>query len=676
MKKPRIQLLIAKLLIINLLNISFTPFVTAKEKVADSLYKSYLNELKQHPVDYIKVGKKLFYYVDFLRFNDLEKAKQYIDTLKYLAEKTNLDINHGHYLYQLGMLQKYELLVKSAEKNLKESLNYYQSGNNNAGIANCYNGIAIIQADKANYLEALKLFIEAKKYYAKENIKPAVQQTIMNMARLSELIGDEKGAEMYLKEGLKEESNNRLILSQLAELQLRNKQYKEALKNVKKVFEVIKEGKELVFLSEAYSTYSRYYFITEKYDSAAVMMQKSIETALEYKNYQLIVEHYRSLAQIYVKQGKLNEARKAIKDGFEWIEKTGDVSNTQFLYENLSQIEGLAGNYKEAFEAHLKSTEIKDSLQNINNMAEFEKAKAEMDVLEKENKIALLNQEKELKEKEMQRQKLLRNSLMIALIALLILMAFIINQRNKLQKSKKEIEKKNQELEKLNKAKNQIFSIIGHDLRKPFINISSITEMLKNNLISKIEFNSLVDNLQETNKQTLEILDMLLLWGAATTQEKNTKKEQLELKSTIDFNIQFYKNFSTEKNITIINNTQTIIFLNSHKNQLNFILRNLISNAIKFSYNNSEIIVSAEENQEDIRISVKDFGVGMTQQSIDLILNENKQISTLGTQNERGYGLGLHMVHEFLLENNGKLHIESKPNAGSTFTVIFNKNLA
>lgn len=221
----------------------------------------------------------------------------------------------------------------------------------------------------------------------------------------------------------------------------------------------------------------------------------------------------------------------------------------------------------------------------------------------------------------------------------------------------------------LNASKDKFFTIIGHDLKSPFNAIigfgNLLMKQIKNKNMEKIDmYGRLI--LQSSN-MAMDLLLNLIQWSLSQTGKMKFNPEQFDMVACIDTNTLMFDNIANQKSITIKNILpQSASVLADHA-MISTVLRNLISNAIKFTMPGGEIIVSAMEKQTGIIISVTDSGVGISKNSIVKLFRIDQNHSTTGTNNETGTGLGLILCKDFVEKHQGKIWVESEEGKGSTF---------
>jgi two-component system, sensor histidine kinase and response regulator len=245
----------------------------------------------------------------------------------------------------------------------------------------------------------------------------------------------------------------------------------------------------------------------------------------------------------------------------------------------------------------------------------------------------------------------------------------------KMRQAFKIIQQQNEELTALNETKDKFFSIIAHDLRNPFNAIFMMTEVLNRKVaeMDKLELGRMVELLFMSSKEIRELLDNLLTWSKLQRNKLEYLPENLNIKEVVLGNIALYDSIAKSKNIELVYQCHEGIEVFSDKNMLNTILRNLLTNAIKFTHDGGDVSVSVQEKEKEILFLVKDNGVGMSSHEAEKILSHDRIIPKLGTSDERGTGIGLTLCMEFIEKLNGRLWVETELNKGSSFFFTIGK---
>ncbi len=226
------------------------------------------------------------------------------------------------------------------------------------------------------------------------------------------------------------------------------------------------------------------------------------------------------------------------------------------------------------------------------------------------------------------------------------------------------------QLKELNATKDKFFSIVAHDLRSPFNSILGFSKLLIENIkdFEVAESEKYLGFINSSTKNTLILLDNLLNWAKSQTGQLSFKPEKIILSEIVLEIIELKKLLAKAKNISLHYSTSDKFEVYADKNMLRVVLRNLISNAIKFTKPEGNINVFAILEQNQVEISISDNGVGMNEATQNKLFKLDTNTSTSGTANEIGSGLGLILCKEFVEKLGGNIWVESEIRKGSTFS--------
>ncbi|MFH0735912.1 MAG: HAMP domain-containing sensor histidine kinase [bacterium] len=262
---------------------------------------------------------------------------------------------------------------------------------------------------------------------------------------------------------------------------------------------------------------------------------------------------------------------------------------------------------------------------------------------------------------------------------------------NKIIESKELLEEKNllllnlndqladseKELKDLVAAKDKFFSILAHDLRSPFNALLGSTEMLEREAeeLNTDEIKEFAKSINNSSKSFYKLLENLLQWSRMQTGRIVFQPTVFNIQTMINEVCNLFSHSAKQKNISIQNYDNEARLVYADHDMIDTIIRNLISNAIKFTNENGTIIIKIVENNNHVYLSIQDTGVGIPKNKIDKLFSLKENNSTRGTKNEKGTGLGLILCREFIEINGGKLITESTLGIGSTFTINIPKSL-
>lgn len=225
-------------------------------------------------------------------------------------------------------------------------------------------------------------------------------------------------------------------------------------------------------------------------------------------------------------------------------------------------------------------------------------------------------------------------------------------------------------LKELNLSKDKFFSIISHDLRSPFTSITGFAEVLAEDVeeLTKEDIKEFALNISKAAKNIQNLLENLLQWSRIQTGRIEFNPISLNISELANEIIGLYQVNATRKRINLINNLTENYTISADKFMIETVFRNLVSNSLKFTKQNGEISISAEEIENDfLQISISDNGVGMKEETLNKLFKIDQHITTVGTDKEKGTGLGLILCKEFVEKHGGKIWAESKLGEGSQF---------
>ncbi len=243
-----------------------------------------------------------------------------------------------------------------------------------------------------------------------------------------------------------------------------------------------------------------------------------------------------------------------------------------------------------------------------------------------------------------------------------------LQQNNlEMQKQSHQLQLQTGELDQLNSLKNKLFSVISHDLKAPMYALRNLFENMQSQNMPAEEIKALIPEVKQDLNYTVGLMENLLNWARSQMESHSVKAQAINLQDLIDDVVHVLHLQAEVKNIRVENKATTAVYAWADVDMIHLVLRNLISNAIKFTSPGGGISVGANEFSSFTEVYVQDFGKGMSQKEIRKI-NDQEFYTTNGTSQEQGTGLGLMLCKEFLAKNDGHLRIESEPGKGSIFS--------
>ncbi len=236
---------------------------------------------------------------------------------------------------------------------------------------------------------------------------------------------------------------------------------------------------------------------------------------------------------------------------------------------------------------------------------------------------------------------------------------------------RKNLSKINEQLKAGNKAKQRILSILSHDFNTPVRNLSSTLMLLNDNVLTQSQFNEISSKLQAQLQVLSSSMEDVLQWSKIQAGGMVEEAENVKVNQFLQEILLLFHHPLQEKSITIQNNIDESVTVYAVKNHLKPVFRNLVSNALKFSHTGGNIYFYSTFTGNAVSITVRDEGTGIKKELLDALQKETLNFtSSQGTAKEKGTGIGIMLVREFLQKSNGTLTINSEPGKGSTFSVI------
>lgn len=240
----------------------------------------------------------------------------------------------------------------------------------------------------------------------------------------------------------------------------------------------------------------------------------------------------------------------------------------------------------------------------------------------------------------------------------------------------RELSESEQELLESNESKDKLFSLISHDLRSPFRSLMIYSEGMMKRLdeMTPEEIRSYLKNVHKSAENIYKLVEDLLEWSRVHTGRIECNPAVFDVSGVVDEIINVLSANAEKKRISIINNVEENCLVSADKGMINSVINNLISNAIKFTYNGGMIEISAQAAEDTVEISVKDDGVGLSPEDMEKLFKVGSHFHREGTAKEKGTGLGLILCKELIEKNDGNISVISKLGEGSTFIVTLPRN--
>jgi signal transduction histidine kinase len=638
---------------------------------------------KEHP-DSVKV-QILVQLSNEYEYTDFQKSRQLATVAVKLAEDKNLDKGKIISYHNIGTLYTLSGDYSTALRYDNLALQQSMTTNDSANISMGYNNVANDYYDLGEYDEAYYYFTQS--YRVAKDINDSLRMTVAlhNVGRVFKELGqydralDHLNISQQLSRDINDLEGIPYSFDEIGDVLLRKGEYDSALrvlmnslKYTRKLKLHILEPRTLNKIASVYLHQKNYNMALAYYDSTYALHAKT-------NNRFGIAEVGLGRGIVYMDQGKFDDALKFINSSLSLAKE----SNARILeircFGSLSSLWEQKGDYKKSLQYYKQYKEIEDALFSQDMQEKLFRDQIFFATEAKDSQIAALSRAQDIKDDQIKKQEFIRNILVVvmALCGVLLITVYRSGQRRRqintlLLQHQEDMEKRSDELERLNQVKDKFFSIISHDLRSPINALAGLLDLLDKGAVKPEELPNHVQELKVRFNHTRTLLNNLLDWTLLQMDKLNLQATKINLHRIADENIQLLGSVQN-KQIKLVNAIPDNAFAMADSNTTNLVIRNLMTNAIKFTNDGGTVELSAEEKPNEWLIHVKDNGIGINSDVVKILFDKTAPYTTRGTANEKGTGLGLILCKEFVEKNGGTIWVESQPNEGSKFSFTLPK---
>jgi two-component system sensor histidine kinase/response regulator len=613
---------------------SFGNIQNDKINVADSLLFLYQDaESDREKLDFLSELVKVIHYSD--------SAQKYYPEAIRLAHKLQDHELEAQNLNRLGVYYRNMNLQEEALKLYEEALEISEKNNNPVQIGHSLNNIGQIYFYKDLFEESLEYYKAAESQFLKVGNKEGLAYNYTGMSPVLGALGKNK----------------------------------EALDIINKAIEIRQEqGNERQLLV---SKFNRSVLLMSMGEFNSV--EEDIKNLYQYGlTYDIIraIHALEKLVELNIATRNVNQAIKYAEEAKILHQQRPNSESMIEIYEMMYQLYFDRGNTTES----KKYLALLDQEKEILSAERIKNYLAGLTIKKQKDEIAALSRENELMQANQKFKMYITFALMLLAFSLFI--AFSIYYRS----YKKEIhnirvlkEKQNQiecqaaELNRLNIEKDKIFSILAHDLKAPLDSLWGMVKLMNEDNLSQEEFESYLPILSQNLGNNSMLLENLLIWSRSQMRGMNTEFSKFNLFKVVEQSLSFLSGSGYYKGQILENYIPKSIEIEAEKTMLEIVIRNLLTNALKFTNANDKITVALEEEENFYTISISDQGIGMTEAGLSKLFG-NDFYSTSGTHQEKGTGLGLLISKELVKKNKGEIWAKSQIGSGSTFCFTLPKS--
>ncbi len=635
---------------------------------------------------------------------DTDKSKYYADLAVGIAKRNDDKRKFFKAQRNYGMIYCLNRQYDKALDTYNDILNYFNNVQDTIEVAALNRNIGDVYYRQAHFEDALKSYLKSEHIF---------QDYFKNHKDISLSIEENYGA----------------TLNNIGNIYLRLDDLQKSVTFFEKALEIQKKTGDKYSEAAAYTNIGNIYHYMQEYDKCLEFYYSGLDCAEALENYSLIANICQNIGATYQNQGKITAARKYYNKALDLFKKTDNDDGLMEMYNSIAlsfidennrdsvdyyfdlaeemarkvddyQLLGMTqkdrseyyksiGNHEEAYNYLLQSQISKDSVITIEARKQINELSVKYESEQKDNLIRIKNL-------EMQQQENKLYLLYLAFGFVSIILCFtgwlyynknknlkiIKEKNNQIEQANLELEqqndyiiKQNEELSNLNNMKDKFFSIISHDMRNPVTSLHLLVDISQSHY-DKGDYKKLPDKFQKFKNSInnlMTLFDNLLLWAKTQTGNMTFNKSHQNITAVVSDVATTFELISENKNISFKFEAQKDILLEVDKDMFEFIIRNLLSNAFKFTNEGGEVLLSLEEDTENVILKVKDNGIGLNEQDIDKMFMIHHKYSRAGTANEKGSGLGLTIVKEFIDLHQGTIEVQGKENEGAEFIIKFAK---
>lgn len=550
--------------------------------------------------------------------------------------------------------------------------------------AKVHSNIANVYYVNGSYLKALNYYLEGLRVQEQLGALPSIASDLSNISNVYFRLGDFPKALEYNRRGmaLNQQAGAKIsIIGNLTTYALiydAEKKYDSSLLRLNEALLIANELSDVFTQNLLKSNIAECYLKKGEYDKALPLYTESVTVSEKLGDEEGAAIAKAGVGEVMLRRGKSKEGISFMQAALAMMQGNNMREQGMAVARKLSNAFQNNGDYKQALHYFEIADEFEDSLAINKSRKQAEQVIFTYELQKKEDQISLLHKDNAIRRSENKRQ---RTSLLASLIGLLLatIIAYLLfrNARNArkstamISKQKSEMERLAAHLQELNDFKDTTFSILSHDLRSPVNALTSTLMMLDERMITPEEFAQHKLELNNKLQSVSLLLDNLLYWSRSQMKgEQILDREKLPIKRKALRTMAILKDAAAQKTIELINRVPENIYAYADNHHVEIALRNLVSNAIKFTPAGGSVTINATTEGKFTRVSVTDTGIGITGEQAAKLFSGDANISTFGTMGEKGTGLGLRLSYDFIKRNGGDIIVSSEPLKGSVFTII------
>lgn len=607
--------------------------------------------------------------------NNIKRSQANFDKALEIANQLNDFWFQSDILLRSGINQHTQGEHLKALQAFNKSIQTGLQSNNYRSTGAAYSMMGTVFRVNGLYDRAIEYIIKARLNYEKADYTEGYAWAAYLLGRIyTDLKLMDKAMEYYqlsletyeyLAEIDKNQNGIVICYEQLGILNLLSGNTAEARKNIEYTLQIHESAGSKYGIANAYKNLGRIEYVSGNYALAEEYLKKALSSKIEMGDMLSKPSIYLYLGLCYINTGRSEDGLTSIQMGLDQAIINNQKRIQLDIYSKLSDIYLDRNDLEKALACQQHQISIQDSMLLGAANIKLEQLQGIYELDAKNSQIAALEQQNEINRLKLKQHRTSRILMIIAIFLAIIIaiIIYIFYQR---------LRQKNNQLEEANFAKDKFFAIIAHDLRGPVHTQSSFLDHLHQEFdsLEKDELKKLLKLLVSSSEHISDLLDDLLLWAQSQVKKMEVKTTELELNRVIQNTVETLQQSANLKQIDIDLDTDNQLKVLSDANMLQTIIRNIVSNAIKFTPRGGSVLVKTyESGQGKVTINITDTGLGMAPEKLNKLFDITSKDHSQGTENEKSTGLGLILVKDFIEKNKGSININSEVGKGTSVIV-------
>lgn len=464
------------------------------------------------------------------------------------------------------------------------------------------------------------------------------------------------------------------ICSEIGNAHYRLKDYRNALSYYERALDINKQAGDIQGLGYSYNNVGLALFRLGDKKKALQALELALKYRIDADSKEGISNSYVNLAMYYLAEGDREKALMYGKKNLDFVQTSGFLFLIADAYDVLAQVHMQRSEYELAYRNHVRFTELKDSINNAQQQKNLSELQVMYETERKEAENAVLRENQAKQEAVIRQQTILTASSIILFILMTVAVVALFRaikvqkRANAMLKQQNEIiEKQRAQLEESNVVKDKLFSVLTHDLRGPVTSLKTFITHVDDPILSEKEMREYFQLTASTIDNIMALIENVLHWSKSQWKGIVSEPTKISLHYIVKDRIRLLEPHAHQKSISVQNFVAPTAQAFADYQMIDIVMRNLLSNAIKFTGHDGVVRIRTIDHDDFVEVSVEDTGIGMSKEQLERVFI-SEGISTPGTANERGTGLGLILCKEFVEKSGGGLWIESEIGKGTIVT--------